>query len=84
VGNNPQEKDYDYESLASDSTGSQEIPVDFDIKIVPFDKYNIKVKVSKDNEFIGILEVEVNKDFLSHKKSITPTGSHDVDDFYKE
>jgi len=84
MGKDAKEKNYDYESLASDSTGSKEIPEDIIIKTVQFDKYNIKVKVSKDNEFLDIMEIEVNKDFLAHKKKITPAGVHDVDDYYKE
>ncbi len=52
--------------------------------IYPFDHYEIKVKLSYDGKFLGVSEVKINKDFLSHKIKSTPKGYHDVDEFYAE
>lgn len=65
------------------STGSFEIPK-YKIIIYPFDKYEITIKLSEDNKFIEILEVKVNKDFISYKQKITPKGFHDVEKYYNE
>jgi hypothetical protein len=77
-------KDYDYDELKKQGTGSHDDPKDYKIIVYPFDKYEIKVKLTLANEFIGISEVEINKEFLSHKQKITPQGYHDVDEFYNE
>ncbi|GAI43482.1 unnamed protein product, partial [marine sediment metagenome] len=52
--------------------------------LYPFDKYLITIKLSPSNEFIGIVEIKVNKDFLSYKQKLPPKGFHDVEEFYKE
>jgi hypothetical protein len=36
------------------------------------------------NEFIGITEIKINKNFLSFKEKQALKGYHDVDEFYKE
>ncbi len=70
-------------------TGSEEKPQDTGsphlverIESVQFDMYTIKVRLGKDNEFLGIVEVGVSKDFRSLRQRIESTGSHDVSDFY--
>lgn len=65
-------------------TGSHEKPKHYKILVYPFGKYEIKIKLSPDNEFLGILEVKVNKDFLSYKQKMVSKGFHDVEEFYKE
>ena len=65
-------------------TGSHEDVRDYKIITYPFDKYQIKVKLTPDNKFIDIIEVQINKDFLSYKQKITPLGFHDVEEFYRE
>lgn len=77
-------KDFDYEKLKNKGTGGHEEPDDYKIIDYPFDRYQIKVKLTPTNEFIGIIEVKINKDFLSHKQKITSQGFHDVDEFYPE
>lgn len=54
------------------------------IVIFPFDKYLIKVRLTQANEFIDIIEVKINRDFLSYKQKITPKGFHDVEKFYRD
>ncbi|MBM2813960.1 MAG: hypothetical protein HW421_722 [Ignavibacteria bacterium] len=79
------ENQYDYNSLKNLSTGGSQGFID-ENKIISyiFDKYQINVKVTSNNEFIGITEIKINKEFLSHKHKITTKGYHDVDEFYKE
>ena len=74
----------DYNNLKNRGTGSHGDIDDF--KIIPylFDKYQINVKLTPTNEFIGIVEVGINKDFLSYKQKTTLRGFHDVDEFYRE
>ncbi len=75
---------YDYTTFTQDSTGKTRKEEDYKVISYPFDKYEIKVKVSPSNEFLGIVEVGVNKDFLSQKQKISLKGYHDVDQFYVE
>jgi hypothetical protein len=79
-----QKNDYDYKNLKNRGTGSHGDIDDFKIIPYPFDKYQIKVKLTPTNEFIGIVEVGINKDFLSYKQKTTLRGFHDVDEFYRE
>lgn len=74
----------DYNNLKNQGTGSHGDVDDFKIISYPFDKYQIKIKLTPTNEFIGIVEVKINKDFLSHKQKTTLRGFHDVDEFYRE
>ncbi|GAI01699.1 unnamed protein product [marine sediment metagenome] len=78
------DKNFDYDRLRNRSTGSHEVPKDYKIVVYPFDKYLITIKLSPNNEFIGIVEIKVNKDFLSYKQKLPPKGFHDVEEFYKE
>ena len=75
---------YDYSTFTQDATGRKGEAGDYKIVSYPFDKYEIKVKVSPSNEFLGIVEVGVNKDFLSQKQKTSLKGYHDVDKFYVE
>ncbi len=50
----------------------------------PLDKYEITVRLSLDNRFIGVTEIKVNKDFLTHSQRISPKGFHDYDKYYLE
>ena len=71
-------------SSESQRTGSHDITKDYRTIVYPFGKYEITIKLSPNNEFMGILEVKVNKDFLSYKHKMVSKGFHDVDEFYKE
>lgn len=73
-----------YESLKKEGTGNHKMPEEYKEVIYLFGKYEIKVKLSLTNEFIGIVEVKVNKDFRSYKQKITSKGFHDVEEFYRE
>ena len=80
-------KELDYDVLKDQGTGSHGDFEEFKIVTYPFDRYLIKVKLTPTNEFIGIVEVSVNKDFLSHQQRLvflTSLGLHDVEEFYEE
>ena len=77
-------EEWDYKNVKNRGTGSHGDMDDFKIIPYPFDKYQIKVKLTPTNEFIGIVEVGINKDFLSYKQKTTLRGFHDVDEFYRE
>lgn len=76
-------KEYTYENLKNEGTG-REVSEEYKERVYPFDKYEIKVRLSPTNEFIGIVEVKVNKDFLSYKQKSTSKGFHDVEEYYRE
>jgi len=79
------DKDYDYNNIKNQGTGgSHEELDDYKTILYPFDKYQIKIKLSPSNEFIGIVEVKINKEFLSHKQKITSQGFLDVEEYYQE
>ena len=73
-----------YEKSKEVGTGSQEPPKDYKEITYPFGKYEITVRLTQNNEFIGISEVKINKDFLSFEQKTTTKGFHDVEEFYKE
>jgi len=78
------EKDYDYNNFKNQGTGSHDEPEGYKTILYTFDKYQIEIKLTPTNEFIGIIGVKINKEFLSHKQKITSQGFHDVDEFYPE
>lgn len=77
-------KEYDYGSFTKQATGSIGEGGDYKIISCPFGRYEVKVKVSPSNEFIEIVEVGINKDFLTQKQKISRPGFHDVEGFYLE
>jgi hypothetical protein len=77
-------KQYDYDDLTSQGTGSLEGSKDYRIISFPFDRYEIKIKVTPNNEFMEVIEVGINKDFLTQQQKIGLQGFHDVDKFYAE
>jgi hypothetical protein len=76
--------EFDYNKIKKEGTGSHDFFEDYKIIDYPFDKYQIKIKLAPNNEFIGIIEIKINKDFLSHKQKIISSGYIDVDDLYRE
>ena len=80
----PETTEYGYDSFTKQATGSIGEVEDYKIISYPFDKYEIKVKVSPSNQFMGIIEVKINKDFLSHRQRMGIQTYIDVDAFYRE
>jgi len=79
-----EENDYKYEEFREKGTGSHDVAKEYKEIVYPFGKYQITVRLSSNNEFIGITEVRINKDFLSYKQKMVSKGFHDVDEFYPE
>ena len=67
-----------------ESTGIIDEPKEIKFIKYPFDRYNITVAVSSNNEFIGITEVQLNEDFRSYKLKSSSQFSSEVEDFYFE
>ncbi len=67
-----------------DETGAHFVEENIQVIYYPFGKYLIKVKVDKNKRFLGILEVSLNKDFLSRAQKISSLQVHDLEEFYKE
>jgi len=66
------------------ATGQYDYERDSRIIVYPIDKYELLVKLSPTNEFLGIEGITINKDFLSYKQKIGSQGGHDVEQFYQE
>lgn len=77
-------KSYDRDKPEDEVTGGHEELGDFQDVCCRFGKYEITVRVTSANEFVGIVEVRVNKGFLAHKRMTIPKGFHDVDEYYQE
>jgi len=77
-------EDLDYSKIKNTGTGSHEKYEDYQIIPYNFDKYVVKVKLSLKNEFIGIVEIKLNKDFLSQQQKISASDYHDVEEFYQD
>lgn len=72
---------YSYNTLRTKGTGGLSLR-DEKIKVVPFGKFNIGIKLNENNQFKGIVEVRERKDFRKANQRIVK-GFHDVEDFYK-
>jgi hypothetical protein len=72
------------ESGPGGATGSAANLLDFKIIKYPFGKYEVTLKLLPNNEFLDVLEIRINKDFMSSTKEAQPKGFHDVDEFYPE
>ena len=49
---------------------------------IPFDKYEIKIVLNERNEFIGVAEIKINKDFLTLSQRVSGTDYRDASEFY--
>lgn len=65
-------------------TGSLADTADSKIVKYPFGKYEIMLKLTRNNVFLDILEIRINKDFAANIKENQPRGFHDLDEFYPE
>ena len=79
---NSHQENYSPNRLESQETGSHGELEEFKEIIYPFGKYQITVKLTLSNKFVGIIEVKINKEFLSYKQKTALRGFHDVDKFY--
>lgn len=64
-----------------DATGNiEEIKSNRFIKY-PFDRYTVTIELSPNNEFIGITEIALNKDFRSYLEKIKTEKVHNIEEF---
>lgn len=62
-------------------TGSTELPAR--LVTVPFDRFEITLRVGPNNELIEIVGVAVSKDFLTSPQRLVSSDSYDVTDLYE-
>ena len=65
-------------------TGTKAATQGYKTVVYPFDRYEITVKLTIDNKFVGIEQVALNRDFLSHKQKVSSVGSHEVEEYYRD
>jgi hypothetical protein len=65
-------------------TGSHEKQQTNKIITYPLGKYEFKILLTNDDKFIDIIEININKNFISNQAKATPKGYHDVDKYYAE
>lgn len=84
MNSDTKDKEYNYQDLIKQGTGVHDESEDYKIIIYPFDKYQIKIKLTTNDKFLEIIEIKINKDFLSLKQKLASQGVHDIDEFYRE
>jgi len=65
-----------------DSTGGEGPPQRY--KTYQFGRYLIRLRLGQRDEFLGIVSVEVAKDFRSFRQMVESTRGHDVADLYED
>lgn len=65
-------------------TGSIDEPKPIKTIKYPFDRYLVTIELSSKNEFLGITEIQLNKDFRTYKQKKESQTSLDVEQYYFE
>lgn len=65
-----------------DGTGGEQPP--HADKTYQFGRYRITVRLGPRAEFLGIVALEVARDFRSFRQMVESTRSHDVSDLYED
>ncbi len=73
---------HNYEFLKTLGTGSLSSGQDYKIVTLQLGKYTVKVRVSGTNEFLGIDEISVNKEFLTIDQQVNTDEYIDVEKYY--
>ena len=73
---------FDYDSLKSTGTGSLSLTDETRIIQASFDRYELKIRLTDNNEFLEIIEIKVSKNFLNYKQKISKKGYIDIGDLY--
>jgi hypothetical protein len=68
--------------IKENGTGGSLSPTEFKEVVYPFEQYEVKLRLSPNNEFIAITEIRAKKDFVSYKQKVSPKGFHDVESYY--
>ena len=75
-------QNHGYAEMTAGSTGSdQEV---HELISVPFDRYEIIVRVSSGGKFRGIEGLHVRQDFLTSEQRVRASGYFDVEEFYRD
>lgn len=75
---------FNYDSIKNQGTGGSSLFENSKVIVYPFGRYEVKIRLTLNNEFIGIEEIKINKDFLSQKERLAISNIIDVNEFYKE
>jgi hypothetical protein len=65
-------------------TGSHEPLESFTTVDYPFDRYTVRVQLSEDGKFIGIVEIRLNTDFMDYRQKIATLAHEDVEKYYQD
>jgi hypothetical protein len=71
-------------SFNNERTGESGVDVDYKTIKYGLGKYQFDIRLTKDNKFISVDSIKVNKDFLSLEKRIANTHYLDVDQYYED
>ena len=71
-------------NVKRNGTGFPDFPIEYKDIVYPFDKYEITVRLTPKHEFLGIVEIKINKEFMSYKQRLANKGFHDVEEYYRE
>lgn len=52
--------------------------------VLPFDKYEVVLELTADHQILGISEIRIKRDFLSHDQIAPRAARPDVERFYEE
>jgi len=66
---------------ASDATGSRPLPAE-DVA-VPFDRYEVTVRLGPAKELLGIVQVAVRRDFLTQAQRLAADDAMNASDMYE-
>ena len=65
-------------------TGTHEPSESFRLLDYRFDRYRVRVKLSEDGKFVGIVEIGLNTDFMDYRQKIAALGHEDVEKYYQD
>lgn len=71
-------------SSATGATGGQAMAPSTRLVKCVLGRFEVTVILSGSNEFLGIKEIAVQKDFRSHEQRLAGSRVHEVDEYYKE
>lgn len=78
------DEEYFLEDLKNRGTGGDKFFDEVEIRHCFFDKYEIDVILSSSKKFLGIRDITINKDFLSHEQKMHSQGYYDDSEYYQE
>lgn len=51
---------------------------------IPFDRFIVDLILSSSDKFLGIRDIKINKDFLSHEQKMHSIGYYDDSEYYQK